>query len=55
MIARILKLTTKEKDIVMSPFAGSGAVLAKADNMKRKYVGFELNVEEHYYVSSILK
>lgn len=43
MIAQILKLTTKEGDVVLDPFAGSGAVLSKADNMKRKYIGFELN------------
>jgi DNA modification methylase len=43
MIAQILKLTTKENDVVLDPFAGSGAVLAKAANMNRKYIGFELN------------
>jgi len=43
LIAQILKLTTKENDIVLDPFAGSGAVLAKADNMYRRYIGFELN------------
>lgn len=43
MISQILKLTTREGDIVLDPFAGSGAVLAKANNMNRKYVGFELN------------
>lgn len=43
MIEQILKLTTKDGDVVLDPFAGSGAVLAKADNMNRKYIGFELN------------
>ncbi len=45
MIEQILKLTTKEGDIVLDPFAGSGAVLAKANFMNRKYLGFELNGE----------
>lgn len=45
MIAQILKLTTREGDIVLDPFAGSGAVLSKANNMKRKHIGFELNSE----------
>lgn len=43
MIEQILKLTTKENDIVLDCFSGSGAVLSKADNMKRNYVGFDLN------------
>jgi DNA modification methylase len=43
MIAQMLKLTTKENDIVLDCFSGSGAVLSKADNMKRRYIGFELN------------
>ena len=43
LIERILLLSTKEGGLVLDPFAGSGAVLAKADNMNRKYLGFELN------------
>jgi len=43
MIAQILKISSRENDLVLDPFAGSGAVLAKADNMNRNYVGFELN------------
>ncbi len=43
MISQILKLTTKEGDVVLDPFSGSGAVLSKAENMKRKYIGTELN------------
>lgn len=43
MIEQILKISTREGDIVLDPFAGSGAVLAKADNMKRKFIGLELN------------
>jgi DNA modification methylase len=43
LIEQILRLTTNEGSVVLDPFAGSGAVLAKAENMKRKYIGFELN------------
>lgn len=45
MIAQILKLTTNEEDVVLDPFSGTGAVLSKADNMKRKFIGTELNPE----------
>lgn len=45
MIAQILNITTNVGDVVFDPFAGSGAVLAKADNMRRKYIGTELNSE----------
>lgn len=43
MMEQIIKLTTKEGDIVLDCFSGSGSVLFKADNMKRKYIGFDLN------------
>lgn len=43
LIAQILRITTEEGDVVLDPFAGSGAVLSKSDNMKRRYIGFELN------------
>jgi DNA modification methylase len=43
MIGQILKLTSKEGNVVLDPFAGSGAVLAKANTMNRNYIGFELN------------
>ena len=43
LIERILKITTDEGDLVFDPFAGSGAVLSKADFMRRRYVGTEMN------------
>lgn len=45
LIAQIVNIASDEKDLIMDPFAGSGAVLSRAANMKRKYVGFELNSE----------
>lgn len=43
LVKRILLLTTSKGDVVLDPFSGSGAVLAQADIMGRKYVGLDLN------------
>ncbi len=45
MVERILLLSSDEGDIVCDPFAGSGVVLAQADCMNRRWIGFELNSE----------
>lgn len=42
-----IKLFTKEKDIVLDPFAGSGTTLDVAKRMKRNSVGIEI-VPEYY-------
>jgi DNA modification methylase len=43
MVATMISLSTDENDIVLDPFAGSGAVLSQAAYMRRKYIGVELN------------
>jgi DNA modification methylase len=43
MIRRIISLSSDPGDIVMDPFAGTGAVLAEAKRMGREYIGFDLN------------
>lgn len=43
LIQNILLLTTKEGDVVLDIFAGSGSVLAQSKVMKRKAIGFDLN------------
>lgn len=41
LIKRILELATKENDLVLDFFAGSGTTLAAAHKMKRQYIGIE--------------
>jgi len=46
LISRIIELTTKEGDIVLDSFAGTGTAGATAHKMKRKWIIVELG--EHY-------
>jgi DNA modification methylase len=43
LVEQILLLTTDKNHVVVDPFSGSGVVLAVAECMKRKYIGFEIN------------
>lgn len=44
LIERMLLLTTDPGDVVLDPFAGSGAVLATASALDRRFIGTDLNV-----------
>ena len=46
LIERMLLISTEAGDVVLDPFAGSGVVVAEAQRLKRRGVGFEL-VEAH--------
>ena len=47
LIEKILAYTSKEGDVVMDPFLGSGQVAVVAKMLKRKYIGFEI-VKEYF-------
>lgn len=50
-----IKLFTKEKDIVLDPFMGSGTTLSVANRMKRNSIGIEIVPEYYEMVRKELK
>jgi len=49
---QLIKRYTKENDIVLEPFMGSGTTLFECENLNRKYIGFDINEEMINYVNS---
>ena len=51
LLKRIIEISTKEGDLIMDFFAGSGTTLAVAHKMKRRWIG----IEQMDYIESITK
>ncbi|WQW63573.1 site-specific DNA-methyltransferase [Helicobacter pylori] len=51
LLQRILEISTKENDLVLDFFAGSGTTCAVAHKMKRRYIG----IEQMDYIGTITK
>jgi DNA modification methylase len=47
LLERLLALVSKEGDVVVDPFIGSGSTAIAAHNLNRNFIGFEL--DEEYY------
>lgn len=50
LIEFLIKLTTREEQIILDPFMGSGTTALAAKRLNRKFIGFEIN-EEYYYAA----
>ncbi len=47
MIKRLVEISTNENDLVMDPFVGSGTTAVACRDLKRNFIGFE--IEKKYY------
>ena len=53
LIEYLIQLTTREKQLVLDPFTGSGTTAVAAKKLDRGFIGFEINQE--YYQESCLR
>jgi len=49
---QLIRRYTKEGEVVLEPFMGSGTTLFECEKLNRKYIGFDINPEMLSYVNS---
>jgi DNA modification methylase len=52
---KMIKRGSKEGDVVLDPFAGSGTSLVVAKRLGRKYIGIEINPTHYEGIKERLK
>jgi len=55
LIIKILQYSSKENDIVLDPFLGSGQVAIVSKLLNRKFIGFEISKEYYNFIKERLK
>lgn len=55
LIKILIEQSTKENDLVIDPFFGSGSTLVAANNLRRNYKGCDISDSAHSYYSGRLK
>jgi site-specific DNA-methyltransferase (adenine-specific) len=55
IIQELLKLLTKENDVVLDPFLGSGTTAVVAQRLKRNYIGIEIHSDYVEYAEKRIK
>ncbi len=48
---QLIRRYTKENEIVLDPFVGSGTTLFECETLKRKFIGFDINPDMVKYVN----
>ena len=55
MMEKLIKVSSKPGDLILEPFAGSGTTCIAARNLKRNFIGIEINEEYAKYARDRLK
>jgi site-specific DNA-methyltransferase (adenine-specific) len=55
IVQELLKLLTKENDIVLDPFLGSGTTAVVAQRLRRNYIGIEIHSDYVEYAEKRIK